>query len=172
MIATHSSHYLSPCQVISIGLGNAIQALGFGVGLALLLVQAQPGFVIAPDLGFLMAYLMIVFTSYASAQYGLGRLLGIRFSHYSVGSSSQHSNAFSLMHLAAHPDPRSWAQAGALARGLFAISGALASTALSLGMAALAANAGLWIGPALIATNVLWFVVVIARQFRQATHLR
>jgi hypothetical protein len=172
MIATHSSQYLSPRQDISIGLGNAIQALGFGVGLALLLVQAQPGFVIAPDLGFLMAYLMIVFTSYASAQYGLGRLLGIRFSHYSVGGSMQNGNTFSLMHLAAHPDPRSWAQTGPLARGLFAISGALASTALSLGMAALAANAGLWIGPVLVAANVLWFVFVIARQFRHAAHLR
>ena len=172
MIATHSSPYLSPRQDISVGLGNAIQALGFATGLALLLVQAQPGFVIAPDLGFLMAYLMIVFTSYASAQYGLGRLMGIRFSHYSVGSSSQRSGTFSFMHLAAHPDPRSWAQTGTLARGLFAISGALASTTLSLGMAALAANAGLWIGPVLVAANLLWFVVVIVRQVRHTAHLR
>jgi hypothetical protein len=170
MIATHqiSSHPLSERQAISIPLGNGVQAIGFCVGLALLLVQAQPGFVIVPNMGFLMAYLMIVFTSYASVQYGVGRLLGIRFSHYSVGASSQHINAFGIIHLSAHPCLHSWAKTGSFARGLFAFSGAAASLILSLGMAGLAANAGLWIGPVLVAVNVLWFVYVSIRHF----HLR
>jgi hypothetical protein len=51
---------------------------------------------------------------------------------------------------------------------LFALSGAAASSIISLGMAGLAANAGLWIGPALVVVNVLWFVYIIVRHF----HLR
>lgn len=174
MITAHptqhiSSQPFSERQAISIPLGNGIQAIGFCVGLALLLAQAQPGFVVAPDMGFLMAYLMIVFTSYASIQYGVGRLLGIHFTHYSVGASSQHINAFGIIHLYAHPCLHSWAKKCGLAQAMFAISGAAASSILSLGMAALAANAGLWIGPVLVVVNVLWFVYVSVRHF---SHLR
>jgi hypothetical protein len=161
MIATHPSSHFSQRQVISISLGNRVQAIGFCVGLALLLVQAQPGFVVAPNLGFLMAYLMVIFTSYASAQYGVGRLLGIRCTHYSVGSS------LGFVHLSAHPDLRAWSQAGSLAQMVFTISGAVGLVTLSVGSAALAAQAGLWIGPVLIAVNVLWLALVIAKQFRR-----
>jgi hypothetical protein len=167
MLATHSSHSTQAAlkhQVISIGLGNRIQAIGFCAGAVLLLAQAQPGFTILPNIGFLMAYLVVAFTSYASAQYLLGRILGIRFSHYIISSAGA-----GFFHLSAQPNLQSWSQQPRLARGAFALSGATSSCLIALGVAALALNAGLWIGGVLVAANVLWLVYTVVRH---AHHLR
>ncbi|NJM41027.1 MAG: hypothetical protein HC853_09755 [Anaerolineae bacterium] len=159
MLATHSTQQALHHQVISVTLGNRVQAIGFCAGAALLLAQAQPGFIILPNIGFLMAYLVVAFTSYASAQYIIGRILGIRFSHYTISASGT-----GFFHLSAQPDPRSWSKQPRLARGAFALSGATTSCLISLGVAALALNAGLWMGIVIVAANVLWLVYTLAHQ--------
>ena len=167
-------------QPVSIAMGNGIQAVGLCAGMALLVAQARPGFVVAHAFGFLVAYLMVALTSYAPAQYVVGRLLGIRFSHYSVGTSPQYPTTSVLLrflsqvvvHMSIHAEPKSWIETGRAARAIFVISGALVSTLISVGIAGLAMSVGLWIGPVFVAINVLWLAYVMMRHWHATRRVR
>jgi hypothetical protein len=151
-------------QDISLTVGHVVQFVGFGVGVALLIVNAQPNSPLNNSLGVILAYCIVALTSYASAQVLMGRLMGIRFTHYSVGASDQVSRCAPPMRdaldcvyvISAHADPRSFAEAGWLARMLTRNAGKLAFVTLSTLVIAHSFATGMLAGPVLLAAIVAW----------------
>jgi hypothetical protein len=151
-------------QKISLFVGHFVQFVGFGLGVILLTINAQPGSPLNSSLGVILAYCMVAFTSYASAQVLMGGLMGIRFTHYTVGSSDAVARCTPAMRdaldcvyvISAHADPRSWAQAGWLARLLTRNAGKLAFVTISAAVITHCLATEMLAGPILLAGIVAW----------------
>jgi hypothetical protein len=163
-------------QTISLLVGHIVQFIGFGVGVALLIVNAQPHSPLNSSLGVILAYCLIALTSYASAQVLMGGLMGIRFTHYTVGSSDQVARCTPAMRdaldciyvISVHADPRSLAQAGWLARLLTRNAGKLAFVTISSLVITHSLANGMWAGPVLMAGILGW----LTHNFLVAVHRR
>jgi hypothetical protein len=104
--------------------GNLIQGMLFSAGVALLWLCAQPIATALQVVAMLTGYLLVYFSTHASAHWLVGRLAGIRFTHYSVGGST-HASAYPpgmrqvferLPFFAAHADKASLQAASPTAR--------------------------------------------------------
>ncbi len=151
-------------QVISLPVGHTVQLVGLGIGLALLITNGQPNSPLISSLGLILAFCIVVLTSYALSQVVMGRLMGIQFTHYSVGASDQVVRCAPIMRdaldcvyvISAHADPRSFADAGWLARLLTRNAGKLTFIALSAAVIMHSFEAGMAAGPILSAGIVAW----------------
>ena len=151
-------------QVISLPVGHTVQLVGLGLGLALLITNGQANSPLNNSLGVILAFCIVALTSYALSQVMMGRLMGIQFTHYSVGSSDQVARCAPAMRdaldcvyvISAHADPRSFAEAGWLARLLTRSAGKLIFIALSAAVISHSFDAGMVAGPILSAGIVAW----------------
>jgi hypothetical protein len=166
-------------QVLSIFAGNLLQGVGFGLGCASLWFSTQPNSVPIRVMTMLAGYLLIYFTSHASAHYLVGRLGRIRFSHYSVGGSS-HASIYPpvmrqiferLPFLKVHTDSQSLKSADSTARALMFGAG-IVSTVVASSLAALFAfRADVPGSFSLLIFNVIWQVSSLIAEMRQGGDL-
>lgn len=119
-------------------------------------------------------YVLIYFTSHSSAHYVVGRLVGIGFTHYSVGGST-HAGSYPpvmrqiferLPFFAVHTDSQSLKSAAPTAKALMFGAGIL-GTVLFCSLAALFAfRADVPGGLALLIFNVVWQVSSLFAEMR------
>jgi hypothetical protein len=76
---------------MSIPAGNLIQVTGLAAGFILSSSSTQP--TTSGTAMMIAGYLLVYFSSHSLSHYVVGRLAGIRFSHYSLGGSS-HASAY------------------------------------------------------------------------------
>jgi hypothetical protein len=124
-------------------------------------------------------YLLIYFTSHSSAHYAMGRLGGIKFTHYTVGGSSHASSYPPVMrqifeHLpffAVHIDSRSLKSAYPTAKALMFGAG-IVSTVLFCSLAALFVfRADVPGGIILLMFNVIWQISSLIAEMRHGGDL-
>lgn len=166
-------------QVLSISAGNLIQGTGIGLGCIFLWLSTQPNSVPIRVTVMIAGYLLIYFSSHSSAHYVLGRLSGIKFTHYSVGGSSHASSYPPIMRqiferlpfFAAHIDSQSLKFAHPTAKALMFGAG-IVSTVLSCSLAALFAfRANVPGGSILLIFNIIWQVSSLIAEMRQGGDL-
>lgn len=73
---------------LTISQGNVLQGILVAAGLGFLVVAAQPIHMLLRVAAMLIGYVLIYFCTHAPAHWLIGRLGGIRFSHYSIGGST------------------------------------------------------------------------------------
>ena len=151
-------------HVISVRAGNLLQAAGLGLGCVSLWFSTQPNSVLIRVTAMIAGYLLIYFTSHSSAHYLVGRLGGIRFSHYSVGGSS-HASSYPpvvrqiferLPFLKAHTNSQSLKSADPTAQALMFGAGIVSTVVLSSLAALFAFRADVPGGLSLLIFNVIW----------------
>lgn len=159
---------------LSISSGNLIQAAGLIAGALLLILSAQPGNDVVRVVAMIAGYLLIYFCCHASAHYFVGRLVGIRFTHYSIGGST-HAAAYPpgmrqvferLPFFAVHADKGSLKAASPWAKALTFGAGMTSSVLLSTLAALYAWLAGSPGGSILLIANVVWFVGALIAEAR------
>ena len=151
-------------QNISIVAGNIVQIIGLGAGLALFVSNVQSHASITSSLGLILAYCMVGLTSFALAQYVLGRLMGVKFTHYSVGPSDRAELCAPIVKnilecvfvMNAHPDSRSLAQVSWFAKTITLNAGKLAFMLLSAITIIISFAANMVAGPILMVASALW----------------
>ena len=151
---------------LSIGQGNAVQAVMLIAGIALLWLSTQPAGTIVRVVAMLSGYLLVYFSGHASAHWFIGRLVGIHFTYYSIGGST-HASAFPpgmrqvferLPFFAVHADKASLQAASPVRRALMFGAGMTGSVVLST-LAAVWCRANNTPGSAiLLVANGIWFV--------------
>jgi hypothetical protein len=161
-------------QVVSIFAGNLLQGVGFGLGCVSLWFSAQPNSAPLRVAAMIAGYLLIYFTSHSSAHYLVGRLGGIRFSHYSVGGSA-HASSYPpglrqiferLPFFKAHTDSQSLASADPAAKALMFGAG-IVSTVVFCSLAALFAfRSAVPGGLILLVFNAIWQVSSLIAEMR------
>jgi hypothetical protein len=160
--------------------GNLIQAMLFGAGVALLWLCAQPIATALQVVTMLIGYLLIYFSTHASAHWLVGRLAGIRFTHYSVGGST-HTSAYPpgmrqvferLPFFAAHAGKASLQAASPIAQAVMFGAG-MTSSVVCCTLAAL------WCwqmhapgGFTLFIVNAIWFAAAIVAEARQGDYAK
>ncbi len=161
-------------QVLSVFVGNLIQGVGVSLGCVFLWLSTQPNSVPVRVTAMIVGYLLIYFTSHSSAHYVVGRLGGIRFTHYSVGGSTHASSYPPVMRqiferlpfFAAHTDSQSLKSAHPTAQGLMFGAGIM-GTVLFCSLAALFAfRANVPGGLILLIVNVVWQVSSLIAEMR------
>lgn len=83
-------------RIVSNLTGNVIQISGIVLGAALLALSAQPISNAIRVSAMIAGYLLIYFTTHSLMHHVVGRMLGIQFTHYSIGGS---------YHAASYPAP-------------------------------------------------------------------
>jgi hypothetical protein len=143
-----------------------IQAAGMGLGCAVLWLGTLPGAVFLRVAAMIAGYLLIYFSSHSSVHYLVGRAVGIRFSHYSVGGSA-HASSYPpgvrqiferLPFFAVHADPQSLKSAGPGAKACMFASGILGTVLFSSLAALFALRMNIPGGLYLMIFNVIWQV--------------
>ena len=166
-------------QILSVFAGNLLQATGFGLGCVSLWSSTQPNTVLLRVITMIAGYLLIYFTSHASAHYLVGRLGGIMFSHYSVGGSS-HASAYPpivrqiferLPFLKAHTNSQSLKSADSTAQALMFGAGIVSTVVLCSLAALFAFRADVPGGLSLLIFNVIWQVSSLIAEMRQGGDL-
>ena len=166
-------------QVLSIFAGNLLQGAGFGLGCVSLWFSTQLNSVPIRIMAMIAAYLLIYFTSHASAHYLVGRLGGIMFSHYSVGGSSHASSYPPVMRqiferlpfLKAHIDSQSLKSADPTAKALMFGAGIVSTVVFCSVAAWFAFRADVPGGLSLLIFNVIWQVSSLIVEMRQGGDL-
>ena len=161
-------------KVLSITTGNLIQGAGIVLGCVSLWFSTQPYSIPFRVITMIAGYLLIYFTTHSSAHYLVGRLGGIKFTHYSVGGSS-HASSYPpgmrqiferLPFFAAHIHPQSMKSAHANAKAFMFAAGIL-STVLFCTLAALFAFRATVPGASsLLIFNVIWQVSSLIAETR------
>ena len=166
-------------QVLSIFAGNLLQGAGFGLGCLSLWFSTLPNSVPIRVIAMIAGYLLIYFTSHASAHYLVGRLGRIMFSHYSVGGSS-HASSYPpvirqiferLPFLKAHTNAQSLESADPTAKALMFGAGIVSTAVLSSLAALFAFRADVPGGLSLLIFNVIWQVSSLIAEMRQGGDL-
>lgn len=163
-----------PRQVLPIFAGNLIQGAGIGLGCVLLWLSTQPNSVAIRVTAMIAGYLLIYFTSHSLMHYVVGRLGGIKFTHYSIGGSSHASSYPPVMRqiferlpfFAAHTDAQSLKSAHATSKALMFGAG-IVSTVLFCSLAALFAfRANVPGGLILLIANIVWQISSLIAEMR------
>jgi hypothetical protein len=165
------------CTIVQ---GNLIQAVLLGAGVALLWLCTQSIATALQVITMLAGYLLVYFSTHASAHWLVGRLAGIRFTHYSVGGST-HASAYPpsmrqvferLPFFAAHADKTSLQAASPIAQAVMFGAGMTSSVACCT-------LAALWCwqmrvpgGFALFIVNAIWFAAAIFAEMRQGDYAK
>ena len=160
--------------VLSVRAGNWIQAAGFSLGCVSLWFSTLPATVLIRVMSMIAGYLLIYFTSHASAHYLVGRFGGILFSHYSVGGSSHASSYPPIMRqiferlpfFKAHTKPQSLKSADPTAQALMFGAGIVGTVVLSSAGALFAFRADAPGGSVLLIFNVVWQVSSLIAEMR------
>ena len=166
-------------QVLSVSTGNLLQGVGFGLGCVSLWFSTQATSVPIRVIAMIAGYLLIYFTSHASAHYLVGRLGGIMFSHYSVGGSSHASSYPPVMRqlferlpfLKAHTNSQSLTSADSTAQALMFGAGIVSTVVLSSLAALFAFRADVPGGLSLLIFNVIWQISSLIAEMRQGGDL-
>ena len=166
-------------QVYSLLAGNLSQGVGIGLGCVFLWLSTHPYGVSVRVASMIAGYLLIYFSSHSIAHYVVGRLGGIKFTHYSVGGSS-HASSYPpgmrqlfehLPFFAAHIDSQSLKSARPSAKGLMFGAG-IVSTVAACSLAALYAYRAQVPGASiLLVFNVIWQVSSLIAELRQGGDL-
>lgn len=165
---------------LSITQGNTIQAVMLLVGIVLLWLCAQPGATIVRVASMLIGYLLVYFSAHASAHWFVGRLVRIRFTHYSIGGSTDAAayppgmrQVFErLPFFAVHTDKASLRAALPLRKALMFGAGMTSSVVLST-LAALWPWANGAPGSLiLLIVNCFWFVGAIVVDARRGDYAK
>jgi hypothetical protein len=166
-------------RALSILAGNIIQGLGIAFGCVLLWLSTQPNSVPFRVIVMIAGYLLIYFTSHSSMHYIVGRLGGIKFTHYLVGGSS-HSSSYPpvmrqiferLPFFAVHIDSQSLKSAQPTAK-VFMFGAGILGTVLFCSLAALFVfRAHVPGGMILLIINVIWQVSSLIAEMRQGGDL-
>jgi len=166
-------------HVFSIFAGNLIQLVGIGLGCILLWFSAQPNSIPLHVTAMIAGYLLVYFTSHSSAHYVVGRLGGIKFTHYTVGGST-HAASYPpvirqiferLPFFAAHIDSQSLKSAYPTTKALMFGAG-IVSTVVFCSLAALFVfRANVPGGLILLIFNVIWQVSSLIAEMRKGGDL-
>ena len=166
-------------HALSIFAGNSLQGAGFGLGGVSLWFSTQPDSVPIRVIAMVAGYLLIYFTSHASAHYLVGRLGGIMFSHYSVGGSS-HASSYPpgmrqifewLPFLKVHTNSQSLKSADPTAKALMYGAGIVSTIVLSSLASLFAFRADVPGAFGLLIFNVIWQVSSLIAEMRQGGDL-
>jgi hypothetical protein len=166
-------------KVLSIFAGNLIQGAGIGLGCVSLWFSAQPNGVPVRVTAMIAGYLLIYFASHSSAHYVVGRLCGIKFTHYSLGGSTHASSYPPVMRqiferlpfFAIHIDSQQMKSVRPAAKVLMFAAG-IVSTVLFCSLAALFAfRANAPGGSILLIFNVIWQVSSLIAEARPGRDL-
>jgi hypothetical protein len=165
---------------LTIAQGNAVQcAMALG-GIALVWVSAVAGPAIVAVVALASGYLLIYFSTHAPAHWLVGRLAGIRFTHYSIGGSTQASayppgmrQVFErLPFFAVHSDKASLRAASPLARALMFGAGMTSSVLCCTLVGIWAVGAGVPGAAILLAASTLWFLAAVVSEARQGDYAK
>jgi hypothetical protein len=143
------------------------------------LFSTQPNIVPIRVTAMIAGYLLVYFTSHSSAHYVVGRLGGIRFSHYSVGGSSHASSYPPVMRqiferlpfFAAHTHLQSLESANPTAKALMFGAGIVSTVVLCSLAALFALRADVPGGLILLIFNIIWQVSSLIAETRQGGDL-
>src|SRR5258705_13432510 len=86
-----------PRPTLSIVAGNITQGAGIVLGCALLYLATYPNSVFVCVFTMIAGYLLVYFSSHSLTHYIVGGLVGIKFTHYSVGGTSHPENFPAIM---------------------------------------------------------------------------
>lgn len=151
-------------RIVSNATGNVIQVAGIVVGAVLLWASAQPISTAIRVSAMIAGYLLIYFSSHSLMHHFIGRLVGIRFSHYSIGGSYHAATYPAPMRMlferlpffAAHTNPASMKMAHPYAKALMFVAGITGTVLFSTGAALFAYRANTPGGFALLIFNIIW----------------
>lgn len=166
-------------RVLSISAGNWIQGAGISLGCVFLWLSSQPNNVPVRVIAMIAGYFLIYFTSHSSSHYVVGRIVGIEFTHYSVGGSTHVSSYPPVMRqiferlpfFAVHTNSQSLKSAPPVSRALMFGAG-IVGTVLFCSLAALFVfRADVQGGLILLIFNVVWQVSSFIAEMRQGGDL-
>jgi hypothetical protein len=175
-MTTHNlSTHGHPRHPLTLFAGNLIQAAGLVSGWLLLVISRVSDRCLMQVTAMIGGYLLIYFSAHAIAHFVVGRWVGIRFSHYSVGGT-MHITAYPpllrqlfahLPFFAAHTDRESLRAAKPSARAWMYSAGMTSSVLICT----LAAAYVWWTetpgGTYLLIFNAIWFVIGIITEFQK-----
>jgi hypothetical protein len=159
-------------RVVSIVAGNIIQLSGIALGGILLCISTQPA---GPrSLAMVAGYLLIYFSTHSLSHYVVGRLVGIKFTQYSLGGSSHASNFPPVMRqiferlpfFAAHADPVSLKAASPTAKALMFSAGLVGTVVFSTLATLCAYYARVPGATILLIFNIFWQIGTIITEAR------
>lgn len=159
---------------LSITAGNAIQGAMLAGGIAALALSVSDAAITLRIAGMIVGYLLVYFSVHAPAHWLVGRLAGIRFTHYSIGGAT-HAAAYPpgmrqlfarLPFFAVHVDKASLRVASPIAQAMMFGAGMTSSVLLCTLAAAWCAIGGAPGGVALLAVNAVWFAGALAAETR------
>lgn len=165
---------------LSVIAGNAVQGALFVAGIVSLWLSTTP-WPTAPRVAtMILGYLLIYFSVHASAHWLVGRLVSIRFTHYTIGGST-HASSYPpgmrqvferLPFFAVHTDKASLQVATPTAKAIMFGAG-MTSSALLCTLAALwCVAAGVPGATILLIANVIWYAAAIVADVRQGDYAR
>ncbi len=159
---------------LSITAGNAVQGVMLAGGVAALALSMSGVAIEFRIAGMIAGYLLIYFSVHAAAHWLVGRLVGIRFTHYSIGGTT-HATAYPpgmrqlfvrLPFFAAHVDRASLRAASPIAQAIMFGAGMTSSAFLCTLAATWCAIGGAPGGIALLAVNTMWFAGALIAETR------
>ena len=161
-----------PRRNVSIVAGNLVQLSGIALGIALLCLSIQA---VGPRaIEMVAGYVLIYFSTHSLSHYVAGRLVGIRFTHYSIGGSSHAANFPPVMRqiferlpfFAAHADPASMKAASPAAKALMFGAGLVGTVVFSTLATLCAYNARVPGSTILLIFNIFWQIGTIITEAR------
>src|SRR5687767_14580969 len=161
-----------PRKQFAVFAGNAIQLTGIALGCILLCISTQPAGPRA--ISMIAGYLLIYFSTHSLSHYVVGRLAGIKFTHYSLGGSSHTSNFPPVMRqiferlpfFAAHADPVSLKAASPTAKALMFSAGLVGTVVFSTLATLCAYYARVPGATILLIFNIFWQIGTIITEAR------
>lgn len=179
MQTTPTPKNLRPRKIVSISSGNAIQITGILLGSLLLWISIQPGNLGVRISAMIGGYLLIYLNSHSLAHYGIGKLTGIDFKHYSIGGSS-HASSYPpivrsiferLPFFAAHTDPSSMKKASRNAKASMFAAGITGTVMFCTIASYFAYRADVPGGSALLIFNLIWQLSSVIAETRSCGDL-
>jgi hypothetical protein len=165
---------LRPRRIVSIFGGNMIQITGIIFGSVLLLISTQPISTGVRISAMIAGYLLIYFNSHSLMHYSIGKLVGIKFRHYSIGGSS-HASSYPppmrivferLPFFAVHTHSASREAAQPYAKALMFAAGITGTVVLCTSAALFGYQANTPGGSALLVFNTIWLVSSLIAEMR------
>ncbi|BCX05539.1 MAG: hypothetical protein KatS3mg053_3477 [Candidatus Roseilinea sp.] len=159
---------------LSIAAGNAIQGTMLAGGIAALALSTSDAAIPARTVSMIAGYLLIYFGAHAPAHWLVGRLAGIRFTHYSIGGAT-HAALYPpgmrqlferLPFFAVHVDKTSLRTASPLGQAMMFGAGMTSSALLCTLAAAWCAVGGAPGGVVLLIANAIWFAGALVAEMR------
>ena len=165
---------------LSITQGNTIQGVMLLVGIALLWLCVQPGNAVLRVIAMLIGYLLVYFSTHASAHWLIGRIVGIRFTHYTVGGST-HAASYPpgmrqvferLPFFAVHTDKASFKSSSPMRKALMFGAGMTSSLLCSTLAALWCWTHSVPSSTILLIINCVWFIGAIIAEMRQGDYAK